>query len=150
MIRKIEAKDRADFLALSEQFYQSSAVSHPIPRAFHEDAFEELMRSDEYAEGFMLEAEGRPVGFGLIAKTYSREAGGMVMWLEELFILQEYRSHGLGRAYFAFVENFAKEQGFARIRLEVEEGNVRARTLYERLGYRPLAYRQMVKELREN
>ena len=39
-----------------------------------------------------------------------------------------------------------KEEGVARFRLEVEEDNTRAAALYERLGYKPLDYKQMIKE----
>ena len=56
------------------------------------------MRSRAYADGCMLEEDGESVGFGLVAKTWSREAGGMTLWLEELFILPQYRSRGLGSA----------------------------------------------------
>ncbi len=148
MIRIMEEKDRAVFLKFSEMFYDSPAVAHSVPARYHEDAFSELMRSDAYAEGFMIEADGKEVGFALTAKTYSRESGGMVLWLEELFILDGYRSRGLGREYFSFIEAYARENGFARIRLEVEDANVRARALYERLGYSPLEYGQMIKQLR--
>ena len=34
-----------------------------------------------------------------------------------------------------------------RIRLEVEEENTRAASLYERLGYEKLDYKQMIKDL---
>lgn len=133
---------------LSELFYSSSAVLHSVPKKHHENMFEELMRSDEYAEGYIFESDGVAVGFGLTAKTFSREAGGKVLWLEELFILEEYRGRGLGREFFAAAEQYARSNGYARIRLEVEEKNVRARSLYARLGYEPLDYRQMIKELR--
>ena len=109
--------------------------------------FKELMQSDRYAEGFMVEKDGKTVGYALISKTYSREAGGKVLWLEELFVLENYRCCGLGREYFDFIEEYAKENHFARIRLEVEKENIRARKLYEKLGYIPLEYSQMVKEL---
>lgn len=147
MVRKMTQADREDFLRLSEIFYASPAVMHSIPFAYHERAFEELMRSDEYGEGYILEKDGKAVGFGLTAKTYSREAGGKVLWLEELFVLPEFRSCGLGREFFAMAEAQAIKEGFARIRLEVEEENGRARSLYERLGYKTLGYRQMYKEL---
>lgn len=148
MIRKIEPRDREEFIRLSELFYASPAVLHPLPQVYHEDAFDELMRSRDYADGYMLFSDGKAVGFGLVAKTYSREAGGMVLWLEELFILEEYRSRGLGREFFSAAEAYARENGYARIRLEVEADNIRARSLYERLGYLPLEYEQMVKQLR--
>ena len=146
MIRKIRENDRAEFIRLSEEFYSSPAVLHALPRSYHEAIFDEALRSDEYADVYMLEDGGRTVGFGVTAKTFSREAGGKVLWLEELYILEECRGRGLGREYFSFIENYAREHGFARIRLEVEPENVRARSLYERLGYRPLGYLQMTKE----
>ena len=94
---------------------------------------------------FILEYEGQPAGYGLIAKTFSQEAGGYVYWLEELYILEEFRSKGLGSEFFAYVEEH-KEEGVLRFRLEVEEDNTRAAALYERLGYKPLNYKQMMKE----
>ena len=148
MIRKICEADREAFLRMSADFYASAAVSHPVPAAYHADAFDELMRSDAYAEGYMVEADGKPVGFALTAKTYSREAGGAVLWLEEVYILEGYRSRGLGKEYFAFIEEHARRKGIARIRLEVAPDNVRARALYKKLGYVPLEYDQMLMELR--
>ena len=149
MIRALKREDEEIFLALSEQYYQSAAVLHPIPHAYHVAAFEEIVSGSPYAAGYLLEADGKPVGIALTATTYSRESGGKVLWLEELYILEEYRSRGLGREFFAFAERLAREGGYARIRLEVEEENVRARSLYERLGYDPLAYSQMYKQLRD-
>lgn len=73
---------------------------HPVPDSYLEKTFEECMKSDTYAELFILEWEGEIAGYGLIAKTFSQEAGGMVYWLEELYILEEYRSKGLGRGVF--------------------------------------------------
>ncbi len=150
MIRRVTQSDREKFIELSESFYHSPAVDHDIPHAYHEDLFDELMRSDEYADAYMLEVDGKSVGFALTAKSYSREAGGKVLWLEELFVLEEYRSHGLGKECFDHIEKYARENGFTRVRLEVEEENVRARALYDRLGYKPLAYMQMLKEYRKD
>ena len=58
--------------------------------------------------------------------------------------------HGNAKGVVAFAEQYAKEQGFARIRLEVEEENVRALSLYKRLGYQGMEYRQMYKQLRDS
>ena len=147
MIREIPRNDRDSFLRLSDEFYKSEAVLHDIPAAYHEAAFDELMRSKKYASAYMIEWEGEIVGYLLTAKTYSREAGGLVLWLGEMYMRPAYRSKGLGKEAFAFIEALAARENIRRLRLEVEEDNVRARSLYERLGYRPLEYGQMVKEL---
>lgn len=149
MVRRVKEKDREEFIRLSELFYNSPAVLHTVPRAYHENLFDELMRSDTYAEAFMLEQQGETIGYALTSKTYSREAGGKVLWLEEIFVEDEYRGCGIGKEFFMFIEGYASFNGFARIRLEVENENKRARSLYERLGYEYLDYLQMVKEYRK-
>lgn len=143
MIRKIQQEDKETFLRLARQFYASEAVLHPVPDQYHLNTFQEMLRSDVYAEGYLFEADGETAGYGLISKTFSQEAGGLVIWLEELFLLPEYRSHGIGREFFRYLEENGK---MARIRLEVEEDNVRAVALYEKLGYQSLPYLQMIKE----
>ena len=95
----------------------------------------------------LFRSEGEIAGYGLIAKTFSQEAGGMVYWLEELYIMEEYRSKGLGSEYFGYMEDH-KEEGVTRFRLEVEKENERAWKLYKRQGYDWLEYDQMIKEFR--
>ena len=44
MIRKIEAKDRDLFYALTNEFYNSDSVLSPIPFKNHKDTFNELIK----------------------------------------------------------------------------------------------------------
>ena len=147
MIRKLTENDRDLYIRLAEEFYSSDAVLHPIPRTYIERTADEALQSDAYAEIYLLECEGEPAGYGLTARTFSQEAGGSVLWIEELYIREQFRSRGLGSEFFAYVEK--KYEGrAARFRLEVEEDNVRAISLYKRLGYEVLDYTQMIKEIR--
>ncbi len=145
MIRELKREDREVYLKMAHDFYHSPAVLHPVPDSYLERTFEECMNGGTYAKGFILEYEGETAGYGLISKTFSQEAGGYVYWLEELYILEAYRSKGLGSEFFAYVESH-KEEGVTRFRLEVEEDNTRAAELYKRLGYQKLNYVQMIKE----
>lgn len=145
-IRKITSEDRDFFIAASKAFYASAAVAHDVPASYHLTTFEELMNSEVYQSGYILEVDGASVGYALVSKTFSHEAGGTVWWLEELYILPEYRGKGLGRSYFDFIEKAAAENGVRRLRLEVEPDNTRAAKLYFDLGYKPLNYAQMLKE----
>lgn len=143
-IRKLTENDRAVYLDFVRQFYQSEAVLHPVPDTHFMATFDELMRSDVYAEGFFFEEEGRPIGYALVAKTFSQEAGGLTLWIEELFVLPGHRSKGIGSKFFAFLEEAYPNA--KRLRLEVEEDNTRARNLYRRRGFEPLPYLQLIKE----
>lgn len=137
--------DKELYITMAEEFYNSDAVIHPIPRDHFEKTANEALRSDEYAEIYLLEYEGETAGYGLTARTFSQEAGGQVLWIEELYIRKEFRSKGLGREFFSSLED--KNRGeIVRLRLEVEADNTRAISLYERLGYEVLDYVQMVKD----
>lgn len=147
MVRKIEPGDREAYIAMAQAFYSSDAVHHAIPRRHIEATFDEMMRSDVYLEGYMLLDADRPAGYALIAKTFSCEGGGLTVWVDEAFIRPEYRSRGLGQTLFAAVEA-GHGASLARMRLEIAPDNLRAKRLYEKLGFEELPYLQMVKEFR--
>lgn len=143
MIRKITEKDRNVFLAMTEDFYNSDAVCYRIPEEYRIRTFNELMRSDTYMEGFIFEYEGKIAGYALISKSFSPEAGGPVLWVEELMILPEYRSQGLSTQFFRYLEENIPA---ARYRLETEPENEGAIRLYKRMGYKFCPYTQWIKE----
>lgn len=142
MIRKIKSEDKKTYMELVKEFYNSDAVLHSVPEKNFENTFNELMRSDVYAECYFFEYDGKVVGFALLSKTFSQEAGGIVIWIEELYILEPYRKKGLGSEFFGFVNNMPH----SRLRLEVEPDNEKAITLYKRMGFDFLPYLQMIKE----
>lgn len=145
MIRKFKKEDRECYINMASEFYNSDAVLHPVPRTHFERTVSELLASDVYVQIYMIEHEDKPAGYGLISKTFSQEAGGPVIWVEELYVRPQYRSKGLGREFFSYLEK--KYEGtIARFRLEVEAENKRAVSLYERQGYKMLDYVQMIKE----
>ncbi len=144
MFRKITGADKDLFLALSNEFYNSAAVLCPIPQKFHENTFGELMRSSDYLEGYIFEKNGKVCGFSVLNKMYCHEAGGLVVWIEELYVRPEFQGLGIGSAFFSWVE---KNIPAARYRLEVEPENERACALYSRLGYEKLEYMQMYKQI---
>lgn len=147
MIRKITASDKELYLKLTDEFYKSDAVMHRIDPENFELTWQELMRSGDYTECFIIEKDGEAAGYMLLAYTFSQEAGGKTAWIEEIYILPQFRSKGLGKEAFAFIKKNI-EPSCARLRLEVEDDNVRAKKLYSSLGFEMLEYRQMIKELK--
>lgn len=145
MIRPVTKKDKDILLEMLDEFYHSSAVLHPIPKVYYQETFEEMLQESPYVEGYIVKHNGEIAGYGIVSKTFSSEVGGLVVWIEELYIRDAYRSHGLGSEFFAYLE---KKYGKTakRLRLEVERSNERAVALYERLGFEELPYQQMIKE----
>ena len=146
MIRKFVPEDREDYIRFSTEFYNSSAVDKPVPREHFEQGFDEMMRSDVYVQGYMLVCDGNNVGYCVTMKTYSVEAGGITIWIDELFVLEEYRSKGLGRELFKYIEENGDKK-LRRIRHEVELENGRAISLYKKMGFEPAPYDGMWKTI---
>lgn len=146
MIRKIRKEDKDEYVKMAKSFYISDAVDHNILEKHIQDTFDELMRSDEYAMAYIMELEGNTAGYALLARTFSQEAGGIVLWVEELYVKPEYRCRGLGHEFFSYLEKNLCT-GVKRIRLETEESNKRAMAFYKSLGFKHLPYLQMIKTI---
>lgn len=146
MIRKIRKEDRSFYLDMAEDFYSSDAVCHPIPEKYMIDTFHALMRPDPCLAGYIMEQESERAGYALLAKTFSQEAGGVVLWIDELYVMPEYRCCGLGHEFFSYVKNNLCDH-VRRIRLEVEDRNQKAISLYKSMGFGGLPYAQMIKDL---
>ena len=56
-------------------------------------------------------------------------------WLEDLYVREDARRSGLGRALVEAALDRARERGCRRIELDVNEDNAAARALYEACGF---------------
>lgn len=66
------------------------------------------------------------------------------MLLDMLAVEEEERGRGVGGAVVGFVAEEARRQGLRGIRLHVIGKNERARSFYERLGFRVVGYRNLI------
>ena len=99
------------------------------------------MRSDAYLKCYIFEDSGKPCGFALLSKTFSQEAGGVSVTIEEIYIEEAHRGKGLATSFFEYLKSLP---GIARLRIEVEDDNEGAKRLYRRMGFDLLPYLQMV------
>jgi len=87
----------------------------------------------------VCEVDGRAAGFALVISFWSNELGGDVCNIDELFVAPEYRGRGLATALFEQLSDRGQSLWPVRpaaLALEVTPQNERARTLYERMGFR--------------
>lgn len=94
-IRSIEAADREFFIDRCHAFYKTPACDHEIPQQNAERTFELLLHGTPYADCLIAEDEnGQPCAYCLLALTWSNEAGGLCVWLEEIMVDDERRGQG--------------------------------------------------------
>jgi GNAT superfamily N-acetyltransferase len=88
-----------------------------------------------------------PIGVAVVAYTWTLEHGGLVAWLEELFVVPARRGRGLGGQLLEHVLGFARQAGCHAVELEVDAGHARAEHLYGRAGFTSLPRRRCTKRL---
>ena len=136
-IRRIEQRDREVYIAMAKEFYSSPAVLENIPEKNITDSFSEFVSGTPFGDAFIFEEDGVVVGYGVLAYTYSQEAGGKVVWLEEIFIASDFRGMGRGSAFIDYVTQNIPAK---RYRLETEPENEKAAALYRRKGFELFEY----------
>ena len=87
--------------------------------------------------GFILVAQqaGQVVAAAYVSTIMSVEHGGESVWLEEIYVLPEFREQGVGSALVHAALDHARAAGYRAIDLEVDATHERAANLYERLGF---------------
>lgn len=146
MIRKIKETDKEIYIKMAEDFYNSPAVSHKIPRENFQNAFETAIKDDTYIRLYIFETDNEIAGYGAVAVTYTTEGGGLTLCLDELYIKENFRGKGLGGR---FIEYLKEDSNVNRIRLEITPDNAKAEKLYLKSGFCSCDYKQLIWD-REN
>jgi GNAT superfamily N-acetyltransferase len=97
----------------------------------------DLTRSDQRScQALIAEAEGYPIGFALYYPTYSTFRTAWGIHLEDLYVREEYRSEGVGKALMAALANTASAENYRWIEWYVLAWNDDALRFYRDLGAR--------------
>jgi GNAT superfamily N-acetyltransferase len=90
------------------------------------------------AEVILGYAGDEPVGFAVFFHTYSTFLARVGLYLEDLFVVPEWRGRGFGRQLFARVAAIAVERGCGRMEWSVLDWNAPAIGFYKSLGAKPM------------
>lgn len=145
-IRKLRTSDFEEVLSMMEVFYASPALLIHPPRGVLERTLHDAMGDCPFLQGYGFDAGEGLAGYGMVALSYSTEAGGLCAWIEDIYVQPEHRGKGWGTAFLHFVQQQYADR-VVRIRLEAEPENSRAMEVYRKAGYEILGYTQLVKEL---
>ena len=141
--RDITAADHDLILPMVADFYRTDAVDHEVPVEIMERSFAACADPDEpLLRGVLVSRGEEAVGYVYLTFCYSAEVGGRCVFIEEIFLKEQFRGMGLGREIMDWMEREYPE--VRRFRLEVTQVNKSAIRLYEKSGYKYLKYDQMV------
>ena len=95
---------------------------------------EHLFGERPYAEVILAEAGGRAVGFALYFYNYSTFLTQPGIYLEDLFVLEDERGRGYGKALLAALGRLALERDCGRLEWSVLDWNEPSIQFYRALG----------------
>ena len=116
-------KGLADFERLSDEV-----------TATEESLRESLFGANPGAEVAIGFVGDEPAGFAVFFHNYSTFLGQRGMYLEDIFVVPEHRSNGLGKLLLSHVANIALERGCGRLEWSVLDWNEDAARFYKGLG----------------
>lgn len=79
--------------------------------------------------------DGKMIGYVVLAFGFSFEYKGIDAFVDELFLIDGYRSKGIGGVVMVYVEQLANECGIKVVHLEVEKDNAIGERLYLKKGF---------------
>jgi GNAT superfamily N-acetyltransferase len=86
------------------------------------------------AYALVAESNQQVVGFALYFRNFSTWEGVHGIYLEDLYVMPEYRGSGLGKALLTSLAELAVERGYARLEWAVLDWNQPAIEFYRSLG----------------
>ena len=140
LIRKMQKSDKNAVIDMMRGFYASPAVLTNGSEEIFNNDIENCINDSPYLEGYVFEDNGEILGYSMLAKSFSTEFGKPCIWIEDIFILEQYRHNKIGTKFFDFIFNLYPNHIF---RLEAEEENHNAINLYKKCGFSVLPYLEL-------
>lgn len=133
IVRRATPTDAAAMLALIRALAEYEKLEPPDAAAQERlvrDAFSDKPKFEVY----LAECDGTPVGYAFLLETYSTFLALPTLYIEDIFVLPEYRGKGIGDALFRHCVAIAKQRGCGRMEWVTLDWNVSAQNFFKRYG----------------
>lgn len=136
-IEKVTAENFTDFLNLINKLAEYEKLQPP-----DEDAQKRLRRDclseEPKYRAFIGKIGDRAVSYIIYFFTYSSFLALPTLYLEDIFVMQDYRRNGVGEKMFKYIKQVAKREGCGRIEFTVLTWNKSAQEFYMKNGAKHL------------
>lgn len=129
--------DSSEILGLIRALAEYERLSDEVS-ATEQSLRETLFGAHPAAEVVIARAGRHAVGFALYFQTYSTFLAKPGLYLEDLFVVPEWRGRGIGKLLLGHVAALAVERGCGRFEWAVLDWNEGALELYRSIGAKPM------------
>lgn len=133
-IRKYRKSDRKDFLALVRALAKYEKLRGPGPA----EARRLISEIGRRIEVLIAACRGRAAGYAIYFFTYSSFLARPTLYLEDIFVLPEYRRCGAGKAIWRHLKREARRKRCGRMEWMVLDWNKPAHDFYQKMGAKRL------------
>jgi GNAT superfamily N-acetyltransferase len=131
-IRAYRKSDARDFLRLVRELARYEKLKPPTAAAGRRMVADIGRR----IHVLMAEDAGRAIGYAIYFFTYSSFLARPSLYLEDVFVLQEHRGKGAGKAFFGALRKIARAKKCGRMEWTVLDWNKPSIRFYEAQGAR--------------
>ena len=146
MIRKAENKDIPRILELLKDVNLIHHLGRPyifnIGTKYTESELEKMIKEDKNIIFVYTNSSDLVLGY-CFTQTHQTLNDNILtdiktLYIDDLCVEKTTRGLGIGRKLYEFVKNYAKENGYYNLTLNVWECNPNAKAFYDTLGMKPL------------
>lgn len=129
-----DLEHQSEIVKMMLGLYEEDEAAHPVDSSVFPATIEHLVSHPSTGQIVLFRGNRELMGYALLIPYWSNEFGGVLLFVDELFVLSEYRNQGIGRRFFRHLEEQRPFDAVA-LALELSPSNRRAHRLYESLGF---------------
>jgi diamine N-acetyltransferase len=129
VVKRANEQDFSKILALIKEFSEFQGTPEMVTITL-----EQMVNESAFFHCFIAEADNKEiVGFATFFFAYYSWTG-KALYLDDLFVKEEYRKQGIGKKLLETVIDFAKSEKCKKVRWQVSNWNANAIDFYKRMG----------------
>ena len=132
-LRLTETHQLAEILPLVAAYHACEQI--PSSAAARESAIARLLGDRRFGGLWLVAVDDKTAGYIALCRGFSIEFNGFDAFIDEFFLLPEFRGRGVGKVVLAEIKRLAAALGINALHLEVARDNQPARNLYASAGF---------------
>ncbi|HZG50603.1 MAG TPA: GNAT family N-acetyltransferase [Pyrinomonadaceae bacterium] len=128
------APDADELVEMMREFYAFDHIA--FDEAAARGALRQILGDDKFGIVHLIRVETETAGYLVLTFGFSLEFHGRDAFVDELYLRENFRGRGIGKASIEFAAEVCRREGIAALHLEAERANTRAAGLYRQAGFR--------------
>ena len=134
--RPFKDSDKEIISGLIQNLYKEDNSIRPMTAEKIRRTFDVFRSYPGNGSLIVIEKDNIIAGYSILINFWSNEFGGYILFVDELYIKKEFRGNGIATDFLKYLSVSRTEETVA-LQLQVTPYNIKARKLYERIGFKP-------------